>query len=58
MNRFSKDIGYIDDLIPQTVSDFMIVTIQKINMKKILINYYFYKGFDDGFGFDFDFLDS
>lgn len=25
MNRFSKDIGYIDDLIPQTVGDFMIV---------------------------------
>lgn len=25
MNRFSKDIGLVDDLIPNTVSDFMIV---------------------------------
>lgn len=32
MNRFSKDIGYVDDLIPSTVGDFMIVILTVIKV--------------------------
>nr|QNH67887.1 ATP-binding cassette transporter subfamily C member 4 X4 [Brachionus rotundiformis] len=42
MNRFSKDIGYIDDLIPQTVGDFMIVLMMVLGSVSIslIINYW------------------
>lgn len=40
MNRFSKDIGQIDETIPITVLDFMNVKVSqfllKINLKKIM----------------------
>nr|APD26522.1 ATP-binding cassette transporter subfamily C member 4 X4 protein [Brachionus koreanus] len=42
MNRFSKDIGYIDDLIPQTVGDFMIVLMMVLGSVAVslILNYW------------------
>ncbi|CAF0703154.1 unnamed protein product [Brachionus calyciflorus] len=42
MNRFSKDIGFIDDLIPQTVGDFMIVLMMVLGsvFVSLILNYW------------------
>ncbi|CAF0703150.1 unnamed protein product [Brachionus calyciflorus] len=42
MNRFSKDIGFVDDLIPSTVSDFMMVLMMVLGSVSIslILNYW------------------
>nr|UOU03342.1 ATP-binding cassette subfamily C4-4-1 [Brachionus rubens] len=42
MNRFSKDIGFVDDLIPSTVGDFMIVLMMVLGSVSIslILNYW------------------
>nr|UOU03343.1 ATP-binding cassette subfamily C4-4-2 [Brachionus rubens] len=42
INRFSKDIGFVDDLIPSTVGDFMIVLMMVLGSVSIslILNYW------------------